>query len=281
MTLGQWLDAAERELTQTGSPDPRADAEWMAVDVLGVTRSTLGLMRKSGLDDQRQIQLDSLLARRAKGEPLQYIEGVAWFMGLEFGVDPRVLIPRPDTETLCEEALNILEARPGMAVADICTGSGAIGIAIKRLCPSARVTITDLSRDALFVARSNAAKLGVQVEALQGDLYGALGARTFDMLLCNPPYLTGEDMRHLQKEVTYEPSMALFGGEDGLDFYRRLAAGMKDHLNPGGWVMLEVGAGQAEAVAEMVEAALGCGDAVVIDDFNGIGRVVKARRPEG
>lgn len=280
MTLGQWLDVAERELTQTGSPDPRADAEWMAVDVLGVTRSTLGLMGKSRLDDQRQIQLDSLLARRAKGEPLQYIEGVAWFMGLEFGVDSRVLIPRPDTETLCEEALDILESRPNAAVADICTGSGAIGIAVKKLCPAAQVTLTDLSRDALFVARSNAAKLGVRVEALQGDLYDALGARTFDMILCNPPYLTGDDMRHLQREVTFEPSMALYGGEDGLDFYRRLAAGMKDHLNPGGWALLEVGAGQAEAVAEMLEAALGCGDAVVIDDLNGIGRVVKAQRPE-
>jgi uncharacterized repeat protein (TIGR04138 family) len=109
MTLGQWLDAAERELTQTGSPDPRTDAEWMAVDVLGVSRSMLKMMHKSAISDQQQIQLDSLLSRRAKGEPLQYIEGVAWFMGLEFGVDPRVLIPRADTEVLCEAALELLE----------------------------------------------------------------------------------------------------------------------------------------------------------------------------
>lgn len=280
MTLGQWLDAAERELTQTGSPDPRADAEWMAVDVLGVTRSTLGLMKKSALDQQRQIQLDSLLARRAKGEPLQYIEGVAWFMGLEFGVDPRVLIPRPDTEILCEEALEILKARPNAAVADLCTGSGAIGISVKKLCPSAQVTLTDLSRDALLVARSNAIKLGARVEALQGDLYEPLGGRAFDMILCNPPYLTDGDMQNLQKEVTFEPSMALAGGADGLDFYRRLAAGLKDHLNPGGWALFEVGMGQGDEVAQLMEQALGCDDAVVIDDLNGIGRVVKVRRPE-
>ena len=279
MTLGQWLDAAERELTQTGSPDPGADGEGMAVDILGVTRSTLGLMAKSRLDDQRQVQLDSWLSRRAKGEPLQYIEGVAWFMGLEFGVDPRVLIPRPDTETLCEEALDILSQRPNATVADICTGSGAIGISVKKLCPTAHVTLTDLSGDALLVARSNALRLGVQVEALQGDLYAPLGARAFDMILCNPPYLTGEDMQNLQKEVGFEPSMALYGGEDGLDFYRRLASGAKDHLNPGGWMLLEVGMGQAEAVAGMLEAALGCDDAVIIDDLNGIGRVVKAQRP--
>ena len=126
---------------------------------------------------------------------------------------------------------------------------------------------------------SNALRLGVQVEALQGDLYAPLGARAFDMILCNPPYLTGEDMQNLQKEVGFEPSMALYGGEDGLDFYRRLAAGAKDHLNPGGWMLLEVGMGQAEAVAGMLESALGCDDAVIIDDLNGVGRVVKAQRP--
>ena len=183
MTLGHWLDAAEREQTQTGSPDPRTDAEWMAVDVLGVSRSMLKMMLKNALSDQQQIQLDSLLSRRAKGEPLQYIEGVAWFMGLEFGVDPRVLIPRADTEVLCEAALELLEGMKNPAVLDMCTGSGAIGVSVKRLCPKAKVTLTDLSRDALFVARTNAMKLGAQVEALQGDLFGAVEGRMFDMIL--------------------------------------------------------------------------------------------------
>lgn len=278
MTLGQWLDAAERELTQTGSPDPRTDAEWMAVDVLGVSRSMLKLMLKSALSDQQQLQLDSWLSRRAKGEPLQYIEGVAWFMGLEFGVDPRVLIPRPDTEVLCEAALELLDGMKNPTVVDMCTGSGAIGVSVKRLCPKAKVTLTDVSRDALFVARTNAMKLGAQVEAVQGDLYAAIEGRMFDMILCNPPYLTGQDMQELQKEVTFEPALALFGGEDGLDFYRRLADGLKDHLNPGGYVLLEVGMGQDQDVLKLVENAVDCEETQVLEDLGGIARVVIARR---
>lgn len=278
MTLGQWLDAAERELTQTGSPDPRTDAEWMAVDVLGVSRSMLGLMLKSALSDQQQVQLDSWLARRAKGEPLQYIEGTAWFMGLEFGVDPRVLIPRPDTETLCEAALELLEDMKNPTVADMCTGSGAIGISVKRLCPKAKVTLTDISRDALFVARTNAMRLGAQVEALQGDLYGAIEGRAFDMLLCNPPYLTQEDIDSLQKEVTFEPALALFGGEDGLDCYRRIADGLNAHLNPGGYVLLEVGMGQDQDVLKLVQNAMDCAETQVLEDMNGVSRVVIAQR---
>ena len=278
MTLGQWLDAAERELTQTGSPDPRADAEWMAVDVLGVSRGALGWMRKSALSAQQQVQLDAWLARRAKGEPLQYIEGAAWFMGLEFGVDPRVLIPRPDTETLCEAALELLEGMQTPAVLDMCTGSGAIGVSVKRFCPRAKVTLTDVSRDALLVARTNAMRLGAQVEALQGDLYDAIAGRRFDMILCNPPYLTGEDMAALQREVRFEPALALFGGQDGLDFYRRIADGLNEHLNPGGYLLLEVGMGQDQDVLQLVQSAMDCADTQVLEDLNGVARVVIAQR---
>lgn len=278
MTLGQWLDLAEKELTQTGSPDPRPDAEWMAVDVLDVSRGMLYGMKNTNLTEQQQIQLDSWLARRAKGEPLQYIEGVAWFMGLEFGVDARVLIPRQDTETLVECALELLEGMQNPAVLDMCTGSGAIGVSVKRLCPKAKVTLTDISSDALFVARTNAMKLGAQVEALQGDLYGAVPGRAFDMILCNPPYLTGQDMQQLQKEVTYEPALALFGGEDGLECYRRIADGLKDHLNPGGYVLLEVGMGQDQDVLKLVTDAIDCAETQVVEDLNGIARVVIAQR---
>ena len=278
MTLGQWLDLAEKELTQTGSPDPRPDAEWMAVDVLDVSRGMLYGMKNTNLTEQQQIQLDSWLARRAKGEPLQYIEGVAWFMGLEFGVDARVLIPRQDTETLVECALELLEGMQNPAVLDMCTGSGAIGVSVKRLCPKAKVTLTDISSDALFVARTNAMKLGAQVEALQGDLYGAVPGRAFDMILCNPPYLTGQDMQQLQKEVTYEPALALFGGEDGLECYRRIADGLKDHLNPDGYVLLEVGMGQDQDVLKLVTDAIDCAETQVVEDLNGIARVVIAQR---
>ena len=182
------------------------------------------------------MQLDSWLARRAKGEPLQYIEGSAWFMGLEFGVDPRVLIPRQDTETLVECALELLEGTNAPGGLDTCTGSGGSG------------------------------------------LYAAGPGRGFDMILCNPPYLTGQDMQELQKEVTYEPALALFGGEDGLECYRRIAAGLKDHLNPGGYVLLEVGMGQDQDVLKMVTEAIDCAETQVVEDMNGIARVVIAQR---
>ena len=198
-------------------------------------------------------------------------------MGLKFAVDSRVLIPRQDTETLCEQALTFLRGYTGAEVLDLCTGSGAIAISVARLQPGLRVAATDMSSDALSVASENAHLNGVYVRFMQGDLFEPVAGERFDAILCNPPYLTADDMVHLQTEVACEPRMALFGGEDGLMFYRRLAHEVYRHLKPGGYALFEVGDGQAaEGLRLMRENAM-CAASGTVKDLPGVERVVWIR----
>ena len=222
-------------------------------------------------------ELERRLDRRLSGEPLQYIEGAAYFMGLNFAVDSRVLIPRQDTETLCEQALTFLRGYTGAEVLDLCTGSGAIAISVARLQPGLRVTATDMSSDALSVASENAHLNGVYVRFMQGDLFEPVAGERFDAILCNPPYLTADDMAHLQTEVACEPRMALFGGEDGLMFYRRLAHEVYRHLKPGGYALFEVGDGQAAEVLRLMSENAMCAASGTVKDLPGVERVVWIR----
>ena len=198
-------------------------------------------------------------------------------MGLKFHVGPGVLIPRQDTETLVEAALINLRARPGSpAVLDLCTGSGCIGLSLASLAPDARVTLADVSKEALDMARRNMHELGVKAELRQGDLFAAVGRERFDVIASNPPYIRRDELDTLQREVRFEPRLALDGGEDGLDFYRRIAADAPKHLAAGGSVYLEVGAGQAGDVLALLTQSLDCAVAGTINDLNGIERVVYA-----
>jgi release factor glutamine methyltransferase len=200
--------------------------------------------------DEAALQwFERALARRESGEPLQYVEGFAYFYGREFHVDPRVLIPRGDTEALLEAALK--RVRPGARVLDLCTGSGILAISLKLSEPEARVTGADISGEALMVARENAHRLGPCVEWAEGDLFGAVEG-AFDLIVCNPPYLSKEDMENLQREVAREPRLALDGGPDGLCFYRRIVRALPRRLNPGGSALFELGLGQAGAVSGML-----------------------------
>ncbi len=212
------------------------------------------------------------LARRESGEPLQYVEGFASFYGRRFQVDPRVLIPRSDTETLCEAALKRL--KPGMRVLDLCAGSGILAITLAMEAPGAFVTGADISHDALEVARENARLLGSVVEWARGDLFEAVSG-AFDLIVCNPPYLTKADMLCLQPELAYEPRLSLYGGADGLDFYRRIAPELPERLNPGGWALFEVGLGQAADAAGMLKSL---GRIELIKDICGADRVVSLER---
>ena len=219
-----------------------------------------------------------MLDRRAAGEPVQYILGAADFMGLRFEVTPDVLIPRQDTETLAEAALIDLRGRPGgPALLDLCAGSGCVGLSLASLAPDARVTLSDISREALDVVKRNAHALGVRVELRHGDLFAAVGRDRFDVIASNPPYIPRQQLSELQREVRFEPQLALDGGADGLDFYRRIAQDAGSHLNAGGSIYLEVGVGQAEAVLALLKAHLSCLDAGTIRDLNGIDRVVFAK----
>ena len=277
MNISEWLSRANAALAESGCPDPQIDARWMAESALDMTRSDLIFEGDRELSPDRRARLDDMLKRRVGGEPVQYILGRADCMGLSFFVNDDVLIPRQDTETLAEAALIDLRGRDGApAVLDLCTGSGCVGLSLASLAPHARVTLSDLSRGALEVARRNQRALGVAAELRHGDLFDAVGRERFDLIVSNPPYIPRGELDGLQREVRREPRMALDGGEDGLDLYRRIAKDAGAHLNPGGAVYLEVGIGQAPAVLDLLKSALPCERAGTVKDLNGIERVVYA-----
>ncbi|HIU34929.1 MAG TPA: peptide chain release factor N(5)-glutamine methyltransferase [Candidatus Pullichristensenella excrementigallinarum] len=269
MTVGQWKWSAIKRLCDAENPDAKVDVRILLEEILGL--KSLNLSANRAVSETEISQLEAALSRRIAGEPLQYILGKAWWMGLCLRVDERVLIPRQDTETLAELALQFLRPIPSPRVLDLCTGSGAIGLCIAHDRSDARVTLADISSEALEVARENARLLGAQVETAQGDLFAPLAGREFDLIACNPPYIPTGEIGGLQAEVQKEPRLALDGGADGLDFYRRIAEEAPRYLAGGGYLLLEVGIGQAEAVVALVG-----GEAV--RDLNGVERVVWTRR---
>ena len=277
MTIGEWLRHAKDALAESGCPDPQIDSRWIAEDTLGLSRSEMHFETERSLSPEEHERLEALLQRRVQGEPVQYLLHSACFMGLNFYVDSRVLIPRQDTETLVEAVIVALRQLEKPRMLDLCAGSGAIGLSVKTLAPDADVTLADCSRDALEVVRENARRLGVDVELRHGDLFRAVWHQKFDLIASNPPYIPTGDLPLLQREVQREPQLALDGGGDGLEFYRRIAADAPEHLNPGGSIYLEVGAGQADAVRALLTERMECAEAGVINDLNGIPRVVWAR----
>lgn len=275
------MSRAVAALRQSGCPDPEVDARWMAEDALDMTRAALRFEGDQAIPADALSRLEAMLERRCAGEPVQYILGSADFMGFQFEVGPDVLIPRQDTETLVEAALIALQAgAPSPAVLDLCAGSGCIGLSLASLAPHARVTLADISREALDIARRNMHALGVKVELRHGDLFAAVGRERFDLIASNPPYIPRGELAALQREVQFEPRLALDGGADGLSFYRRIAEGAADHLNPGGSIWLEVGIGQAAAVLALLRTHLPGADTGTVKDLNGIERVVYGKTKE-
>jgi len=273
----QTLDAASARLAATNVPDAQLDAQWLLSHVLGISRLLLLADLHAPLSPEDESRYDALLSRRAAGEPLQYILGEASFMGHTFRVDSRVLIPRSDTETLCVAALARLN--PGMRALDIGTGSGALAISMALACNEAHITAVDISADALVVAQANATELGASVTWLESDLFAALSGQRFHMIVSNPPYIPTGDLATLQAEVRREPQTALDGGSDGLSFYRRILAKLPDHLEPGGFLALEVGDGQSQPVASLLQGHF---DAIqILRDLQGLDRTVIGDRYAG
>ncbi len=277
MTVREWQAMAEKRLDASGDADANIDARLFASAVTKIPLANLRLEGGRELTKEQADTLESMLVRRENGEPEQYIEGEAWFMGLPLTVDPRVLIPRQDTETLCEEALNAMRSLKMPRVLDLCTGSGALAVAVKVSRPDALVTASDISADALDLARTNAERHHADIAFIESDGLRAVEGE-FDLIVCNPPYLTKADMDELMREVRREPALALYGGEDGLDLYRRFAEEMKTHLPAHGTVLFEVGAGQAEDVKDILRKGYPGAEVSSVRDLNGIDRVVKMRR---
>ncbi len=252
MNIEVWRAAAKAQLENSGDMDAAWDADWMLCEALGCGRAELRWMTGKELGEEQRMRLDKWLSERVQGRPLQYVLGNTCFMGLDFKCDERALIPRQDTETLVELALERMQGRKNPRVLDLCCGTGVIGLSVKHFRPDADVTLTDISTDALALAQENADSLSLKVHFKQGDLFDAVGGEKYDFVLSNPPYLTEQDMNELMREVRYEPSLALRGGEDGLNFYRRIAQGLSKVLAEGGEVLLEIGMGQHEDVIALL-----------------------------
>jgi release factor glutamine methyltransferase len=264
------LDSAVVALQAAGVDTPRLDAEVLLAHALGVDRTALVIDRDRRVEGPavRAFQ-DAVRRRSVEREPVAYITGVKGFRHIDLQVDSRVLIPRPETETLVEAALGL---PPGARVVDVGTGSGAVALALKDERPDLDVVATDASPDALAVARANAARLGLDVHFVQGDLLD--GAGEVDAVVANPPYV--RDGTPLQPEIArHEPPVALYAGADGLAVIRRLAA--QAGASAARFVALEVGMGQAgEVAAVLVDAGFGTTEAH--RDLAGIERVVVGRR---
>jgi release factor glutamine methyltransferase len=274
-TIEGALSWAAGRLEAAGVTDAAREATWLLAARLSCSVGSLRARRESPLAPEDRAAFATMVERRAKREPLQYILGTAEFLGLEFRVTPAVLIPRLDTEVLVAVAVERLRGARSPLVADIGTGSGAIAIGVAHLLPGALVVAVDVSPAALEVARENASRLGVadRVHFREGDLLAPLIGERYDAILANPPYIPAAQMPGLDPEVReWEPHLALTPGGDGLDPYRRLATGAPALLKPGGFLAVEVGIGQAEAVTALFRQ-MGLSVSVHLDTA-GIERVV-------
>lgn len=288
-TVGALIRQGARHLAAAGIEQAERETVWLLERALGMTALGLRLNEARPVAGEPRCRAQALLARRAMREPLQYLLGTQEFCGLEFEVNPAVLIPRPETELLVETAERCLgkqagaEGRP--VIADVGTGSGCIAVALARRLPAAVVYAVDCSAEALQVAQRNAERHGVaaRVIVLKGDLVAPLETRglagQLDLVVSNPPYIAERNWEDLQPEVRlFEPRVALAGGEDGLAVYRRLIPAASGLLHVGGWLIVEVGQGQAEAVRRLIDGTGRYGAVEVRPDHAGILRVVFGRR---
>ncbi len=270
MTVKEALIKAKEELKNV--PDRDVDAAWIVCAVAGVTRSELHFLSDKELSEKQLLLLDEILKRRKTREPLQHIFGFVPFYNIELKTDKRALIPRDETAILAELAIDFISKNRYNTVLDIGTGSGAIAITVKKNLPEIKVTASDISDDALSLARENAKNNNTDIEFIKSDLFENIRGK-FDCILSNPPYIATKDIEKLERELSFEPQNALDGGADGLDFYRDIILEAKEHLNKNGLLMFEIGYDQADAVRTLL-AKSGFTDARVEKDYAGLDRIV-------
>ena len=265
-----------QKLKEAEIGEAQLDARLLLEEICGTDHNTLLCHGDREVSEEEEEQYRKALEQRAVHVPLQHLLGYQDFMGLRFQVNEHVLIPRQDTEILVEEAMRYLH--DGMRILDLCTGSGCILLSLLHYSNDCEGTGVDISKEALQVAAQNAQALGIKADFLESDLYEKVTGK-FDFLVSNPPYIEREVIPTLMEEVReYDPYIALDGGEDGLDFYRRIIGGAQDYLNRGGQIFLEIGSEQAQAVSELLREA-GFKEIDVCKDFAGLDRVVSARLP--
>ncbi len=284
MTAGEAMGTGRDRLCAAGIEDASVDAGLLLEEAAGISRAEALAHPERLLTREQTERYLSFLSRRETGEPCAYITGAREFMGLSFQTGPGVLIPRPDTETLVEEAM--IRLHDGMRFLDLCTGTGCIALSLLHYSNDTTAVATDVSPEALRYARGNADALGLagRLELLETDLFpvckedgnGPESARErFDLIVANPPYISTGVIAGLQAEVRdHEPSIALDGGMDGLDFYRRILGGVTQYLYSGGWLLVEIGFDQGETVRKLFEQA-GAHGVRIVRDFGGHDRVAE------
>ncbi len=281
-TIARVLRWAAEDFSKRSSPSPRLDAEVLLANALGTDRVRLVIDSERVLEAGELGLYRSLIERRRRGEPVAYILGRREFFGLDFVVDRRALVPRPDTEALVEVALERTRPRSlyGRAL-DLCTGSGCVAVAFAKARPTWRVTATDISTDAVALAWENARRVGVafSLAAVPGDLFAPVQKERFELVVANPPYIPSGDIAGLDVDVRdFEPRQALDGGADGLDLVRAVVASAPRHLVPGGVLAVEVGHDQAPRTRTLFEAA-GFSAIESRRDYGGHERVVSGVSP--
>ncbi len=284
-TLGEAIAESRRLLDQAGIESAEQEALWIVQHVLRLPAHHVVTDRDRLLASTELADVKGLVQRRVGREPLQYIFGTQEFCGLEFHVNPAVLIPRPETELLVEYVAQRISAEQSATIVDVCTGSGCIAVAIARQRPRARLIATDLSSRSLDVARQNAIRhsVGERIIWLEGNLLGALAGQKLegqvDVIVSNPPYIAEADWATLQPEVRlFEPRGALVAGPQGTELHERLLQEACRYLSPGGALILEIGAGQARAIRQIVEQISGYRFHRLVYDEAGLERVVIVER---
>jgi release factor glutamine methyltransferase len=277
LQLKQVLDEGANRLTGISS-QPRRDAELLLLRIIQRDRAFLLTNPDAELTTEQTQQYDQWLRRRAAHEPIQYILGEQEFFGLTFHVTPDVLIPRPETEHLVEALLERVPHDELLQIADVGTGSGAIAVALAHSLSQGRITALDISDAALAIALENAKihHVNDRIRFLNSDLLSAVAGEQFDAVVSNPPYVAESDRDSLERQVRdYEPASALFAGPSGLDIYNRLIPQARELLKPGGWLLMEIGQGQQDALTQLLSGWSRVG---FIDDLQGIPRVACAQR---
>lgn len=282
-SIARILSRLTEVFERAGIETPRLDAEVLLGFCLGKDRADLYRDLTVELTDEQIARVLELTGRRKRREPMAYIRGFREFWSLNFIVTPAVLVPRPETECLVEEIIGLRDSTRGSKprILDIGAGSGAVCVAVASEWPDCEMVATELSAAALEVARANAVKLlgpNRKITFVQGDLYEGVEG-VFDIVCSNPPYISEAEYATLAREVTlYEPREALVAGPEGTEVHRRIAQGARDRLNPGGWLLMEMGAEQRPALAEILEETKIFDDIRFRADYAGLDRVVIARR---
>ena len=285
-TIQKLLNWTTEYLTNKGVDSPRLSAELLLSHALGLKRIDLYTQFDQQVPQQQLDMLHGLVKRAGLHEPVAYLIGKTEFYSLELDITADCLIPRPETELLVQRAIEFLRSRSGVQyVCDLCTGSGCIAVAIAKNCPEANVTATDISSAALKVAARNVEKhrLTEHVRLLCGDLFEPivkqLDVNQFDLIVCNPPYVSTAEFEKLDKNVKdYEPVSALLAGADGMDVYRRIIKKVDEFLKPGAALMLEIGYAQGPAVKELFEQTDAFVEIKLEKDFQNNDRIVIARK---